>query len=162
MMVLTITVLALTVLSGLWAVMARSLMRSVIALAVVSVCVTILLFMLGSPLAAVFELSVCAGLITVVFVSTVSLTQPRSEDEIRERSRIHLRRYLPLPFIVLAVGLVLFLFSPSPETTVSAVSSSADAKEYLWNSRQTDILGQIAVVLAGVFGVIALFKEHKE
>ncbi len=162
MKALTIAVLALTVLSGLWAVMAKSLMRSVIGLAAASVCVTILMFRLGAGLAAVFELSVCAGLITVVFVSTVSMTQPRSEEEMHERKRTHLRRYMPLPFILLAIGTALAVFGPAPETAPPPLSLSSDAKEVLWNERQTDLLGQIAVILAGVFGVIALFKEHKE
>ena len=51
----------------LWAVMARGLLRAAIALATTSVVLAIIMFRLDSPLAAVFELSVCAGLITVVF-----------------------------------------------------------------------------------------------
>ena len=43
--------------------------------------VTLILFLLKSPLAAVFELSVCAGLITVIFISVISLTNPLSQDE---------------------------------------------------------------------------------
>jgi len=73
---LTIAVLGLALLLALWAVMTRLLMRAVIGLAGASVCVSILMFSLGASLAAVFELSVCAGLISVVFVSTVAMPQP--------------------------------------------------------------------------------------
>jgi hypothetical protein len=31
----------------------------------------------------------------------------------------------------------------------------------LWDSRQTDLIGQIIVIFTGVFGVIVLFKERK-
>ncbi|MDD5730401.1 MAG: hypothetical protein PHN57_04670, partial [Candidatus Omnitrophica bacterium] len=50
------------VLAALWAVMATRLLRAAIALALTSVILTVIMFRLNSPLAAVFELSVCAGL----------------------------------------------------------------------------------------------------
>jgi ethanolamine transporter EutH len=31
-------------------------------------------------------------------------------------------------------------------------------REVLWNQRHLDLLGQIAVLLAGAFGVVVLFK----
>jgi len=160
-MALTISVLALTLLSALWAVMTRSLMRSVIGLAATSVCVTALMFALGANLAAVFELSVCAGLITVVFVSTVAMTQPASSEELHERTRTHLRRYWPLPLILLAIGTLLAVLLPGAEIALPPPGEASDAREVLWTERQTDILGQVAVILAGVFGVIVLFKERK-
>jgi NADH-quinone oxidoreductase subunit J len=161
-MALTIAVLALTLLSAVWAVMTRTLMRSVIGLAATSVCVTALMFMLGANLAAAFELSVCAGLITVVFVSTVAMTQPASGEELRERTRARLRRYWPLPLVLMAVGIALAALGPGVGVALPPPAEPAEVKEVLWTQRQTDILGQVAVILSGVFGVIVLFKERKE
>jgi hypothetical protein len=31
-------------------------------------------------------------------------------------------------------------------------------QEILWNARRTDVLGHIIMILAGVFGVVILFK----
>ncbi|HOW89513.1 MAG TPA: hypothetical protein PL037_04455, partial [Elusimicrobiales bacterium] len=63
----------LVVLSAVAAVMARDLLLNALMLALVSVGTALLLFDFQAPWAGVFELSVCAGLITVLFVSAVSL-----------------------------------------------------------------------------------------
>ena len=42
----------------------------------------------------------------------------------------------------------------------SAASAEA-VSDFFWNRRQADILGQIAVVLVGVFGVLIFFKEEE-
>ena len=46
----------------------------------------ILMFRLTRPSAAVFELSVCAGLIPVIFISAISLTQRLKRDEAKARA----------------------------------------------------------------------------
>ena len=99
-MVLTIIVLALMLIAALWTVMTRGLVRAALGLAVTSIILTVLMFMLGAGLAAVFELSVCAGLITVVFVSTIAMTQPSSKSELLEKTRNRMRRYWFLPVII--------------------------------------------------------------
>ena len=81
-MYLDIVILAVLLLTSLWTVMTRSILRSAMGLALTSVILAIVMFRLNSPLAAVFELSVCAGLISVLFVSTISITQPYTTEEI--------------------------------------------------------------------------------
>jgi len=39
---------------------------------------------------------------------------------------------------------------------------TGNVRDILWNSRQIDLLGQIIIILAGVFGVIIFFKESVE
>jgi NADH-quinone oxidoreductase subunit J len=161
-MTLTIVVLALTVLAALWTVMTGGLMRSVLGLAATSVFVTLLMFMLGANLAAVFELSVCAGLITVVFVSTVAMTQPAPRAELLDKTRKRLRRYWYLPLILVAAGTALAFLTVDMPLITPPPAAEAEVKELLWKSRQTDLLGQVVVLLAGVMGVIVLFKERKK
>jgi len=99
--------------ASLWTVMTRSLLRSAIGLALTSVLLTIIMFRLNSPLAAVFELSVCAGLISVLFVSTISLTKPLTHKEVVELSKARHKRFWYLPIIVILTGIaLLFLRSP--------------------------------------------------
>ena len=43
-----------------------------------------------------------------------------------------------------------------------AKAAQSDVRDVLWNSRQLDIFGQIVVLLAGVFGIVLLFKETKK
>ena len=68
-------ILLATAFAGLWTVMTRSLLKAALGLAVTSALIAVILFRLDSPLAAVIELSVCAGLITAVFVSAISLSR---------------------------------------------------------------------------------------
>jgi NADH-quinone oxidoreductase subunit J len=163
-MILTVAVLSLALIAALWTVLTSGLMRSVIGLAALSVLVTILMYMLGARLAAVFELSVCGGLITVVFVSTISMTQPdASKSEPHAAKRKPLRRYAILPLLVVASGIAVVFFSADlklPDLP-EAAKASTDAREVLWGQRQTDLLAQAIVILAGALGVTVLFKERK-
>ncbi len=52
----------------------RRLIRAAVALGAGSVALAMLFFMLGVPYAGGFELSVGAGLISVLFIVTISLT----------------------------------------------------------------------------------------
>lgn len=159
-MLLKLIVLAIMLLCALWTVMTRGLVRAALGLAATSIALTVLMFMLGAGLAAVFELSVCAGLITVVFVSTIAMTQPSSKGELLERTRHRLRRYWYLPLIFVVVGAALASLSILPPPSLPAAKAE-DARQVLWGSRQADLVGQAIVIFAGVLGVIVLFKERK-
>lgn len=63
------------VVSAILAVSFRNLLFAAISLAALSAVLAIIFYQLNSPYAGVFELSVCAGLITVLFVSVISLTR---------------------------------------------------------------------------------------
>ena len=145
--------------AALWAVLGRSLLKATIALAVTSAVITILMFRLNAPLAAVFELSVCTGLITVVFVSTISLTRPLTHQETIDRTKDRIKRYWYLPVLIIIAGVALsFVKMPLDFATIHVLGEK-DVRSILWNSRQLDIFGQIAIILAGVFGVVILFRE---
>jgi NADH-quinone oxidoreductase subunit J len=162
--VLTIVVLALMALAATWTVLTRGLVRAALGLALTSIFLTVALFMLGAGLAAVFELSVCAGLITVVFVSTIAMTRPYTNAELMRKTRLRMRRYWYLPVILVVVGAALAWLSvgSGPLAAPPAAASSSDARQVLWGSRQADLVGQVLAIFAGVFGVIVLFKERKK
>ena len=63
------------------AVFGKTLMVSALALGGGSVVLAALLFMLGAPYAAGFELSVGAGLISVLFIIAISLIQARQPGD---------------------------------------------------------------------------------
>jgi len=63
------------------AVELKDLMKSAISLAIASVILGMIFYQLSSPFAAVFEISVVAGLITVLFMSTISLTSEKEKGE---------------------------------------------------------------------------------
>jgi NADH-quinone oxidoreductase subunit J len=69
-------VLALAVLVGaVVAVLSKTMIRAAVALGLGSVCLAALFFILGAPHAGSFELSVGAGLISVLFLLAISLTE---------------------------------------------------------------------------------------
>jgi NADH-quinone oxidoreductase subunit J len=152
--------LVLLVLAALWASMASALLRATLALALTSALLAVVLFAFGATLAAVLELSVCAGLITVVLVSVTSLTQPRSLKEQAADRKRRLRRFWPLPFVLIAAGVGLSFVKVPVDIVMRLPAGGGDVRTVLWSLRQLDLFGQILILLAGVFGVLVLFRKE--
>ncbi len=155
-----IILMAAMLLGTLATAMLRQFIKAAIALAFTSVVLCILMFKLAAPWAAVFELSVCAGLITVVFISAVSLVRPATEEERAAHVRFKVRRYFLLPVVLLAVGCGLSYMPVRPLPLLATTELVTDMRALLWGPRALDLLGQILVLLAGVWGVVILFKEE--
>jgi NADH-quinone oxidoreductase subunit J len=77
-------ILVVTLASAVAAVLLENLLHAAIALGVGSGMLAAALFLLGAPYAGSFELSVGAGLISVLFVIAVSLTESLGSSR-RER-----------------------------------------------------------------------------
>lgn len=156
-MTLNLGLLILFVVAAVATVLVSNLLYSAIGLALTSVVLTVLMFQLDAPLAGVFELSVCAGLITAIFISAISLTRPGTSDEREPRTAV---RIVLLPILVLAVGSVFFLADLAYRLPSPPVAARADVREVLWNLRQFDLVGIVLILLTGVFGIAILFKER--
>lgn len=162
-MTINLILLSSLVLAVIWTVMTTRLIRSIIGLALVSVILSILMYRLDSPMAAVFELSVCAGLIPVIFITTISFTQRLSKEKLRIRKKERLAKFGLLPIITVLAGLLLFQYWQMPPLEAPAFpAQGSDVRSLLWNHRHLDLLGQVIILLAGVFGVVTLFKEPKQ
>ena len=159
---LNIIILIILVIAALWAAMTRSLLRAAIGLAFMSIVLTVLMFRLNSGLAAVFELSVCAGLIPVLFVSTISLTHPLTKEEVLQHMKDRIRRFWYLPFIIVAVGIALSLIAVKLNIKLPPPEIEKDVRTILWNERPLYLAGQIIILLVGVFSVVILFKEARK
>lgn len=164
-----IFLLELLVLSAIFTVMIRNLLKAAIALALTSAVLTVIMFLLGAWMAAVFELSVCAGLITVVFISAISLTKPKTMEESKELRKKRIKRFIFLPILLIIVFAALYISWIHGYLHFSWISLNASQlaqqptiRDAIWNKRQIDIIGQIIVILSGVFGVVVLFKERKD
>lgn len=152
LLALLLLILVLVAFVGL----AKDLLHAAVALALASVGLSVVLFQQGAWLAAVFELSVCAGLITVLFVSTVSLTH---DSDQKEESKVSLN-LLPA-FLLLFVGLDFYAVKwiSTHLMTPALLDRTHDVRVAFWNTRATDILGQVSLILSGVFAILALFKR---
>lgn len=65
---------------ALVAIHLRDVLKGALALAVLSAILAAMFYRFGASYAAVFELSVCAGLITVLFVAVIALTEAREKE----------------------------------------------------------------------------------
>ncbi len=146
------------------AVISKKLLNSAIMLAIASIGVSLLLFAYSSPWAAVFELSVCAGLITVLFISAVSLVKSY-EDENQKEKNI---KYSIFPLILSAAVILFSIFVPEYFEKLSnylpLLKNSSELKigNIIWSERGVDIIGQITIIAAGIFAIKHIFYKHKE
>jgi NADH-quinone oxidoreductase subunit J len=161
-MTVNLILLYFLIVAAIWTVMTARLIRSVMGLALVSAILSVLLYRLGSPLAAVFELSVCAGLIPVIFITTVSFTQRVSKEDLPMRRKERFAKYWLLPIVVMGAGLWMSLYLKTPAIPLSLPVVHQDVRAVLWNARPLDLLGQVVMLLAGVVGVVVFFKEPKK
>ena len=154
--------LSLMLISGVAAALFRSNLKSAVSLGLASLFLAIVMFLMGMPWAALFELSVCAGLVTAIFISTISMTS--RERQSKANLADYRSRFAALPFVLILAGITLIVvvfttgFDIDPVTAEVSIAA-ATFKEAFWETRQVDILGQIFIILAGAFAVIILFKE---
>jgi NADH-quinone oxidoreductase subunit J len=156
-MILQTALLIGVVLFSVLAIALKDLLKSAISLAVSSLLLGITFFRMGAPYAGVFEISVVAGLITVLFILTIALT--KAGEEVRESKLVNWA--FPLVFVAFIVidGLVMkSLLGKVP--ALAAGTETGVFGDVLWKGRTLDLIGQIAVILAGVFAVLALFRKR--
>ena len=159
-MILHAVLLAGIVLFALLAVLLKDLLRSAICLALASVILSIVFFQLGAPYAAVFELSVGAGLVMVLLASAIGLTRrtpPENEEQGKSPALI-----LPLIALLGMAVIDIAAFALIGRRMVIPVSGeqAANFAATLWQIRWVDVLAQLGIILVGVFSVLALFRKE--
>lgn len=157
-MVLQIILLIGLVLFSVLAIFVKDLLRAAISLAVASLLLGVIFFRMNAPYAGVFEISVVAGLITVLFMLTIALTKGGAAAESKAAAIA-----FPVFFVVFAAIDVLVM--KKLLARIPAIVAPAEAGTFgqvLWNARTLDLVGQIAVIFAGVFAVLALFRKRND
>ena len=135
------------------AVRARPL-HGALWLAALSALVSIVLYRLGAPEVAVIELSVGAGLITVLFAFAISM----AEDETMPAPLVP--RSFAWLLVAAAGSALLWLLLPALPA-VRQVATDAPFIVQIWDNRALDLAVQIVVVLTGVMGVLSLLGETR-
>jgi uncharacterized MnhB-related membrane protein len=154
-MVVMILAMAGAVICAAGAIAAKRLLASALWLAGASAAVAIAIYALGAPEVAVIELSVGAGLVTVLFVFAINLT---GDEALQMRPAVP--RPLAWGMIAIAVSLLAWLDIPRALIVpVPLVPGFADA---VWQQRGLDVLLQVALIFAGVLGVLGLLSEAGE
>jgi uncharacterized MnhB-related membrane protein len=131
------------------------ILASALWLAATSALTALLVYMLSAPEIAVIELSVGAGLVTILFVFAINIVGEES---------LALRSIIPTPWIwgslivIIILGISWF-FIDMPNTL--AIAQETDITTTLWHDRSLDILLQIVMIFGGIIGVIGLLSEDK-
>mgnify|MGYP000910623603 CR=1 FL=1 len=142
-------------LCAILAVTSKKLLVSAIWLAVTSALVALMLYLLGAQQLAVIELSVGAGLVTVLFVFAINISgeEPMSLKPVMPKA-------LAWGLVIIAVGMTIFLTLKSGVLGLTLQMPST-ASMILWGNRYLDILLQIAFIFCGVLGVLGLLSDGK-
>jgi uncharacterized MnhB-related membrane protein len=151
-MVLLTLALAGAVICAIGTIAAKRLLVSALWLAGASAMVALGLYLLGAPEIAVVELSVGAGLVTVLFVFAINLTG----DETLKTSSV-IPKPLAWGLVVMAVALLAYL--DIPRALVIPAPLAGGFADMVWQQRGLDVLLQVALIFAGVLGVLGILSE---
>jgi uncharacterized MnhB-related membrane protein len=130
------------------------ILSSTIYLACVSASVAVMLYLLGAYQVAVIELSVGAGLVTVLLVYAISVVGDDASDP---------GPVIPRP---VAVGLALLTAVMLGYMAYSLPSKAMTGRvppliRALWEQRVLDVWIQMVLIFAGVLGILGLLAEGK-
>ena len=144
------------IVSAVMALRSQRLLVSALWLAGTSALVSLLLYLMGAPEIAVVELSVGAGLVTILFVFAISV----AGDETMDVSTV-IPRPLAIALVVLSALLLALLIFGRPILVALGASSSAPLADVLWQQRGLDVLVQVVLIFGGVLGVLGLLTDPK-
>lgn len=151
---LDVLVVAGTVLCAVQAIRADRLILSALWLAGASALISIVFYRMGAPELAVIELSVGAGLVTVLFVFAISIA---GDDSLEASSLIP----GPLSWGLVIVAVALLAWMCLPALGVRQPGSDQPFPVVLWQQRGLDVLMQIVLIFAGIMGILGLLSESK-
>jgi uncharacterized MnhB-related membrane protein len=143
-----------TLVCGGMAVRARRLLPSALWLAACSAFLAIVLYQLGAAEVAVIELSVGAGLVTVLFVFAINVAGEET---------LPLASVVPrgLAWLLCLAPLVLIGALVVPSATGGVPATTAAFVNVLWQDRALDVVVQVVLIFAGVLGLLGLLAEKE-
>jgi len=144
--------------SAVTAVFLHDLLKSALSLILASIVLAIIFFMKNAAYAGVFEISVVAGLIMVLFIAVISMT--KHEGILLRESGFPLILF-PVIFSLFAVAGI-FVINRLMLQVNAGNTLQGTFGQFLWEKRTLDLAGQAAVILAGVIVVLSLFRKGKE
>jgi uncharacterized MnhB-related membrane protein len=155
MMLLTVLLAGLFI-TSLLAILAQRLLPAILWLAAASAFLALALYALGAAELAVIELSVGAGLVTVLYVFAVNVAGATAANQ--ERTG---RQVVSSP---LAAALVLVALAPLGWLALAGLAPAAGEgattfATSFWELRALDVLLQLLLIVTGIIGVLGLLAE---
>lgn len=151
--------IAVTLVFAVQAIRATRLLHSALWLAGVSAFLAFIFYLLGAQQVAAIELSVGAGLVTVLFVFAISL----AGEDLRMESQLVPR---PIVWGLLVSALLLLGTLVMGSVLLTGNGSEAVVSEealpiVIWQQRDLDVLVQIILIFSGILGLLGLLAEAK-
>lgn len=134
------------------AMVAKRILSATIYLACISALTSAIIYLLGAAQVAVMELSVGAGLVTVLLVYALSVVG----DDATDPSSV-IPKLLAFVLVGLTTGLLGWMVFPAIPSYFERGSLSLAIS--LWETRVLDVWIQIALIFSGVMGVLGLLSE---
>ncbi len=133
----------------------KRLLLSALWLAGASALTALMIYLLGAPEVAVIELSVGAGLVTVLFVFAINI----AGEEALPMQPIVPR---PLAWILVLSSILMLMWMNRDLVSLNVEVTEVlqfDFKTVLWENRMLDVLLQVVLIFSGVLGVLGLLAE---
>ena len=134
------------------AMVAKRILSATLYLASISACVSSVLYLLGAHEVAVIELSVGAGLVTVLLVYALSVV---GEDALDPGSIVA----KPLAYIFAAGVAIVLIWLLYPLSGLGSTFITSKLATNLWEQRVLDVWIQIVLIFSGVLGILGLLSE---
>lgn len=151
---LRVLLIVAAIVFAIQALRVKRLLTSTLWLAGLSAVVSTIFYMLGARQVAVIELSIGAGLVTVLFVFAISVA---GDEPISARPLLPTALTWGLPIVAAALlGWLALSLSPTAATAAEPTFTVA-----LWQQRGLDVLVQVVLIFAGVLGLLGLLAEAK-
>ena len=153
---ITIIFVVIALFCAIQAIRVRHLISAALWLAGVSASVAAAMYLLGAQEVAVIELSVGAGLVTILFVFAISVA---GAGDLNHSPAVPTLFSVGLMVVVAAVlGWILF---PLAETTTAQAADATPFSVMLWETRGMDVLLQVGLIFGAIMCILGLLGEEK-
>jgi NADH:ubiquinone oxidoreductase subunit 6 (subunit J) len=152
----SLLLIVIAVVFAVLAIRAKGLIPSALWLAGLSALCAVVFYQYGARQVAVIELSVGAGLVTVLFVLAINI----AGDEPLP-ARPVLPRWLTIGLILLFVLVLGWFTLPGLLAAPAVAQSGMGFSQILWQDRGLDVPVQVVLIFSGVLGFLGLLAEVK-
>ncbi len=153
-LMIIILFLAIALICAIQAIRVRHLISAALWLAGVSASAAITMYLLGAKEVAVIELSVGAGLVTILFVFAISIA---GADDLNHQAAVP--KLFSVGLMAVAAVIVGLLFFPIIENTSAQAAETGTFSIMMWEARGMDVLLQIGLIFGAVMCILGLLGE---
>lgn len=143
-----------TILCAYRIIVSKRILVATLYLACSSALVAIMLYLLGGTQVAAIELSVGAGLVTVLLVYAISVV---GDDALDPASIVP----KPLAIIAVLAAAVLLAWLAIPIGVSPSPLPAVSMQVVLWEQRVLDLWIQMVLIISGVMGMLGILAEGK-